>query len=78
MPTLLFNHEGWECLSSSWTAATNVPDRVTICYQWGANWGSWYQGATGIRQIRLEIRMQEFVSRVQRGGIIDLRDCAEA
>lgn len=73
MSALLFNHDGWEVLTSAWTVAAKPGNQVQICYQWGADWISWVDSATGIRRINLNVTMSEFVGAVSKGGIVDCR-----
>ena len=39
-------------------------DSVTVCYEWGADGISWFDGATGTSRVTLPITMTEFLRRV--------------
>jgi hypothetical protein len=71
--TLLLNHEGWEVVTAAWSAAAKPGDKVQVCYQWGADRLSWFDSATGIARVGLNLSMAEFLRLVQRGGVTDLR-----
>lgn len=72
---LLFEHEGYEVITSAWTAAGKPERKVEICYQWGADRLSWVSSATGIRRITLNCTMLEFAAVIRRDNapIVDCR-----
>jgi hypothetical protein len=73
--TLFFNDRKYEVVTSSWSVAAK-PDAnyITVCYSWGADGISWFDSATGVSSCELMLRMEEFVKRISKGGVIDLRD----
>lgn len=61
MTMLRFSHEGYDVLTSAWTAASEDGVSVDLCYQWGANGFSFASSATGVRRITLPVTMREFL-----------------
>ncbi len=62
MTLLRFTHEGWDVLTSAWTAASEGGGTsVDLCYQWGANGFSFASSATGVRRVTLPITMRQFL-----------------
>lgn len=73
MTALCFVHEGWDVLTSSWTAASDDGKSVELCYQLGADGVSLFSSATGIRRVTLPMTMREFWRVIaSHGSIVDL------
>lgn len=74
MKAIIVNKGGWEVVTASWTAAAKPGRAVEIAYVWGADGVSFFQSATGVERVTLNITMQEFLSVMhQDTSIIDLR-----
>jgi hypothetical protein len=63
MMNLYIRHDGWEVLTSSWTAAAKGDKNVTLCYVWSSLDGVSFFGAggTGVAQVDLTCSMSEFL-----------------
>jgi hypothetical protein len=77
MTTLIFEDRGHEVVTSSWSVAAKPGKSVQICYAWGADALSWFDSATGLASFDLEMTMEQFISRITKGGpVVDLREKA--
>jgi hypothetical protein len=72
---LLFYHDGWTVVTSSWTVASKSASGIVLCYPWsGLNGFSlWGSDATGVARVEIAIPMQKFVEMTKHGGRVDLR-----
>jgi hypothetical protein len=70
---LVFEHEGWEVATSSWSAAAKPGKGVTVCYEWGADRISWFDNAVSTARITLNMTMGEFLSVIQGKALVDFR-----
>ena len=75
MTVLIFNDRGWQVATAAWSAGAKGEKAITICYQWGADGTSLFDGATGNARCELEMTMAEFINRLRRpaDGVVDLR-----
>jgi hypothetical protein len=76
MVILKFVHEGWDVATSSWTAASNTSEHITVCYEWGPDRMS-VSGAVSTARINFKIGMPAFMTKVREAihlgtGIVDL------
>jgi hypothetical protein len=75
MKAIMVNKGGWEVVTAAWTAAAKPGRVVEIAYVWGADGISFFQSATGVERVTLNIDMQSFLSVMHQGtAIIDLRE----
>lgn len=71
MTVLHFNDGTDEILTSSWTARPSHRG-TEIAFLWGASVTSFFQGATGLYRINMDIPFVEFMRLISQGGIVDL------
>jgi hypothetical protein len=67
MTTLVFRDDVWDVVTNAWTVASkDEGSYVTLCYTWAVS----QMGAT---RTTLPMTMPEFLQRIAKGGVVDLR-----
>jgi hypothetical protein len=67
--TLIFKHQGWDVVTSSWTAAVKPGKQVLLCYQWAGGF-SRGQSSEGTVRVNLNITMDQFLDLIKDGGVV--------
>lgn len=61
---LTFEIKGVTIVTNSWTVRDNGAKGVILCYIWGANDVSFFDGATGTSRAHFAMSIQEFIKRL--------------
>lgn len=61
---ILFIHDGWQVLTSSWSAASKNGRSVQICYAWSQGGIGWSDNSTGTERTEIDIPFSVFVKYV--------------
>lgn len=75
MTELLFLHDKWTVVTSTWTVASKSAEGIVLCYPWsGLNGMSlWGSDATGVARIEFDMSMPQFLEMTKHSGRVDLR-----
>lgn len=71
--TLIFQHEGWEVVTTSWSAAAKPGKGVVVCYEWGPDRVGWLDNSVSTARVTLNMHMAEFIHAIHDKQIVDLR-----
>lgn len=74
MTVLVFRHDGYTVVSSSWTMASKGEQSVDLCYTWGPDRFSWGSTAVGTARVKVNLSMADFLTAISKGagGVVDL------
>lgn len=75
MTEIIFLHDDWTVVTSSWSVASKKPNKIVICYPWSGLSGisMWGDSSTGVARIELDLSMAVFLERTKLGNRLDLR-----
>jgi hypothetical protein len=67
MTTLVFRHKGWDVVTNAWTVASkDQGNEISVCYTWTVP-------QIGVTATTLPLSMSEFIQRIAKSGVVDLR-----
>ena len=72
--TLVLRDRGYVVATSAWTAAAKPGQSVEVAYLWGEDGEGWFDTATGVSRVALNIPIAEFLVRLRAESVVDLQE----